>query len=80
MPYSRFLFLNLGHTVDHLFMLMFPAVAALAAADLGASYGELLPLATGSFIAFNANGVIRTFFKPNDGERYYRRQSERGKE
>ena len=33
---------------------------------------------TGAFIAFNANGVIRTFFKPNDGERYYRRQSERG--
>ncbi len=32
---------------------------------------------TGAFIAFNANGVIRTFFKPNDGERYYRRQSER---
>ncbi len=54
MPYSRFLFLNLGHAVDHLFMLMFPAVAALAAADLGASYGELLTLATGSFIAFGA--------------------------
>ena len=33
---------------------------------------------TGAFIAFNPNGVIRTFFKPNDGERYYRRQSERG--
>ncbi len=33
---------------------------------------------TGAFIAFNANGVIRTFFKPNDGERYFRRQSERG--
>jgi ribulose bisphosphate carboxylase small subunit len=33
---------------------------------------------TGGFIAFNPNGVIRTFFKPNDGERYYRRQSERG--
>ena len=32
---------------------------------------------TGAFIAFNANGVIRTFFKPNDGERYYRRQAER---
>lgn len=35
---------------------------------------------TGAFIAFNPNGVIRTFFKPNDGERYYRRQSERGRE
>lgn len=34
---------------------------------------------TGAFIAFNPNGVIRTFFKPNDGERYYRRQAERGR-
>jgi hypothetical protein len=33
---------------------------------------------TGAFIAFNANGVIRTFFKPNDGERYWRRQAVRG--
>jgi pyocin large subunit-like protein len=32
---------------------------------------------TGAFIAFNSNGVIRTFFKPNDGERYWRRQAER---
>ena len=35
---------------------------------------------TGAFIAFNPNGIIRTFFKPNDGERYYRRQAERGGE
>lgn len=33
---------------------------------------------TGAFIAFNPNGTIRTFFKPNDGERYYKRQAERG--
>ena len=33
---------------------------------------------SGAFIAFNRNGVIRTFFKPNDGERYFRRQAERG--
>ena len=52
MPSSRFLLLNVGHSIDHLFMLMFPAVAALAAADLSASYGEVLKLATGSFIAF----------------------------
>ena len=32
---------------------------------------------TGAFIAFNSNGVIRTFFRPNDGERYWRRQAER---
>ncbi len=33
---------------------------------------------TGAFVAVNPNGTIRTFFKPNDGERYYRRQAERG--
>jgi hypothetical protein len=32
---------------------------------------------TGAFIAFNRDGTIRTFFKPNDGERYFRRQVER---
>ncbi len=32
---------------------------------------------TGAFVAFNGDGTIRTFFKPNDGERYYRRQAER---
>ena len=35
---------------------------------------------TGAFVAFNRNGTIRTFFKPHDGERYYRRQAERGDE
>ena len=32
---------------------------------------------SGAFIAFNANGVIRTFFKPNDGLRYFERQRTR---
>jgi hypothetical protein len=32
---------------------------------------------SGAFIAFSARGVIRTFFRPNDGERYFRRQLER---
>ncbi|MCX5835003.1 MAG: hypothetical protein NTV99_10940 [Deltaproteobacteria bacterium] len=31
--------------------------------------------ATGDFIAFNADGVIRTYFRPNDGEAYFRRQA-----
>ena len=52
MPSSRFLYLNLGHSIDHMFMLMFPAVASLAATDLSSSYGEVLSLATVSFIAF----------------------------
>ncbi len=32
---------------------------------------------TGTFIAFNPDGVIRTCFKPRDGERYFRRQTAR---
>jgi len=33
--------------------------------------------ATGDFIAFNSDGVIRTYFRPNDGEAYFRRQAPR---
>ena len=33
--------------------------------------------ASGSFLACNADRTIRTFFKPNDGERYFRRQINR---
>ena len=33
---------------------------------------------TGSFIAFNPTGTIRTYFKPNIGETYFHRQSQRG--
>ena len=29
---------------------------------------------SGDFIAFNKNGIIRTYFRPVDGEGYYRRQ------
>lgn len=33
--------------------------------------------ATGTFVAFDADGVLRTCFKPNDGERYFERQAKR---
>lgn len=33
--------------------------------------------ASGAFIAFDQDGVIRTFFRPNDGERYFWRQTDR---
>ena len=32
---------------------------------------------SGAFLAFDAEGVIRTFFKPHDGEAYFRRQAAR---
>lgn len=33
--------------------------------------------ASGAFIAFDRDLTIRTFFRPNDGEEYFRRQLER---
>jgi pyocin large subunit-like protein len=32
---------------------------------------------TGTFIAFSRDGTIRTCFRPNDGEAYFRRQLKR---
>lgn len=32
---------------------------------------------SGAFVAFGTDGVIRTFFAPNDGERYFHRQARR---
>ncbi|MBV6521726.1 MAG: hypothetical protein MNPFHGCM_01870 [Gemmatimonadaceae bacterium] len=32
---------------------------------------------SGAFVAFDADGTIRTFFRPNDGEAYFQRQARR---
>ncbi len=50
----RFLFLNLGHTFDHLFMLLFATVVLALEDELGGSYSELLALSIPGFIAFAA--------------------------
>lgn len=51
----HYLFLNVGHFLDHLFMLVFATVAALALGrEWDMSYGELIPYATPGFIAFGA--------------------------
>ena len=48
-----FLFLNVGHFLDHLFTLVFATVAALALTrEWGMSYAELVPYATPGFVAF----------------------------
>jgi MFS family permease len=48
-----FLFLNVGHFLDHLFMLVFATVAALALTrEWGLSYAQLVPYAMPGFIAF----------------------------
>lgn len=49
----NFLFLNVGHFLDHLFVLIFATVAALRlTTEWGLSYAELIPYATPGFIAF----------------------------
>jgi MFS family permease len=49
----HFLLLNIGHFLDHLFMLVFATVAALALyRDWGIGYAELLAYATPGFFAF----------------------------
>jgi MFS family permease len=50
---THFLFLNVGHFLDHLFTLIFATVAALALSrEWGLGYGELLKYATPGFCAF----------------------------
>lgn len=59
MPNNRFLvpFLNLGHLLDHLAMLVFPTAVVAIGREWGRPYAELLPLALGSFIAFGAFAI-----------------------
>lgn len=55
MTHSRlhFAFLNIGHFLDHFFMLVFATVAALTLTrEWGLSYAELIPYATPGFVAF----------------------------
>ena len=50
---KHFFFLNVGHFLDHLFMLIFATVAALVLArEWGLSYAELIPYATPGLVAF----------------------------
>jgi MFS family permease len=50
-------FLNLGHLLDHLAMLVFPTAVVAIAREWNRPYSELLPLALGSFIAFGAFAI-----------------------
>jgi MFS family permease len=50
-------FLNLGHLLDHLVMLVFPTAVVALGREWGRPYSELLPLALGSFIAFGAFAI-----------------------
>jgi len=51
------LFLNVGHTLDHLFLLIYPTVVLAMSPEFGRPYSEMLPLALGGFIAFGAGSL-----------------------
>ena len=50
-------FINLGHLLDHLVMLVFPTVVLALGREWNQPYSELLPLALGGFIAFGAFAI-----------------------
>lgn len=51
--HARFLLVNIGHFLNHFFMLIFSTVAALALVrEWGLGYAELIPYATPGFIAY----------------------------
>ncbi len=55
---ANFLFLNIGHFLDHLFMLIFASVAALRLTqEWGMTYAELIPYATPGFVAFGVGAI-----------------------
>lgn len=54
----NFFFLNIGHFMDHLCMLVFATVAALRLTnEWGMTYSELIPYATPGFIAFGVFAI-----------------------
>ena len=71
MPRPRFLigFLNLGHAVDHLLMLIFPTVVLAMAPAFGWTYDDMLKLSLGGFIAFGAGSLPAGWL----GDRWSRR-------
>lgn len=47
-------FVNVAHALDHFVLLIFPTAVIAMAPDLGLTYGSLIGLATGAFVAFGA--------------------------
>src|SRR5271154_5920425 len=50
-------FINIGHVMDHMFMLIFPTAVLGMAASFDWSYSELLTLSVGGFIAFGVGSM-----------------------
>jgi MFS family permease len=50
-------FINIAHAIDHMFMLIFPTAVLGMIDAFGKSYGELLTLSIGGFVAFGAGSI-----------------------
>jgi MFS family permease len=59
MPQARVtnLFLNIGHALDHLMMLVYATAVIGIARELNLTYNEMLPLATGAFVMFGLGSL-----------------------
>ena len=53
----RSLLLNVGHALDHFFLLIYTTAVIAMAPEFGMTYGEMLPFATGAFIAFGLGSL-----------------------
>ena len=62
-------FINIGHALDHLMMLIFPTAVLGMQADFARPYSELIVLSLGGFIAFGAGAVPAGWL----GDRWSRR-------
>src|ERR1700739_3899006 len=57
-PPSRVIgFINIGHLIDHMVMLIFPTAVLGMQADFARPYSELIVLALGGFIMFGVGSV-----------------------
>lgn len=54
---ARNLLLNLGHALDHFFLLIYTTAVIAMAPEFGLTYGQMLPYATGAFIAFGVGSL-----------------------
>ncbi len=50
-------YLNFGHALDHLMMLIYPMVVIVMAPAFGRTYGDMLALSLGGFIAFGMGSL-----------------------
>ena len=53
----HFFFLNIGHFLDHLFVLIFATAVLKLALDWNMCYAELLPYATLGMVAFGLGAI-----------------------